>query len=155
MASTPSGTPTTSSTLSDIFNDSRSPSPSAPSPPFTQHANSGPIQSRTPSQSHPSDMPRLHQLHTTAGYREGIAAGKASSMQAGFDEGYAEGAKRGGKVGVVLGVLEGLGVGDEVMVRARGEMADGADEEIIQRWVQFTKDTAGMRGVTIEGVFER
>ncbi|KAK0730281.1 hypothetical protein B0H67DRAFT_548260 [Lasiosphaeris hirsuta] len=58
---------------------------------------------------HPSDVPRLQQEHTTAGYRDGITAAKASSVQAGFDEGFGLGATIGARAGQLLGVLEGLG----------------------------------------------
>lgn len=59
-------------------------------------------------QHHPSDMHRLQQEHTTAGYRDGITVAKASSVQAGFDEGFGLGATIGLKVGRLLGVLEGI-----------------------------------------------
>lgn len=59
-------------------------------------------------QHHPSDMYRLQQEHTTAGYRDGITVAKASSVQAGFDEGFGLGATIGLKVGRLLGVLEGI-----------------------------------------------
>ncbi|GAB1310577.1 Essential protein Yae1, N terminal [Madurella fahalii] len=57
---------------------------------------------------HPSDMPRLQQAHSTAGYRDGIAAAKGRSAQAGFDEGFGLGATVGARAGQLLGVLEGL-----------------------------------------------
>lgn len=57
---------------------------------------------------HPSDMHRLRQEHTTAGYREGITAAKGGSVQAGFDEGFGLGATIGLRVGYLLGVLEGV-----------------------------------------------
>ncbi|ROV93405.1 hypothetical protein VMCG_08433 [Cytospora schulzeri] len=57
---------------------------------------------------HPSDIHRLRQEHTTAGYREGITVAKASSVQAGFDEGFGLGATIGLRVGYLLGVLEGI-----------------------------------------------
>ncbi|KAK0387911.1 hypothetical protein NLU13_4156 [Sarocladium strictum] len=57
---------------------------------------------------HPSDMRRLETEHTTAGYREGLTAAKASSVQAGFDEGFSLGASLGQAVGQVLGTLEGI-----------------------------------------------
>lgn len=53
-------------------------------------------------------MPRLQQEHETAGYRDGITAAKATSVQAGFDEGYGLGATIGLRAGELLGVLEGL-----------------------------------------------
>lgn len=65
---------------------------------------------------HPSDMNRLQQDHSTAGYREGLSAGKNATLQAGFDEGYSLGAALGGVVGELLGLLEALVVsgGEEV-----------------------------------------
>ncbi|KAI3401194.1 hypothetical protein diail_11899 [Diaporthe ilicicola] len=60
------------------------------------------------SNQHPSDIHRLRQEHTTAGYREGITVAKATSIQAGFDEGFGLGATIGLKVGHLLGVLEGI-----------------------------------------------
>lgn len=60
------------------------------------------------SQHHPSDMHRLQQEHTTAGYRDGVTVAKAGSVQAGFDEGFGLGATIGLKVGRLLGLLEGI-----------------------------------------------
>jgi hypothetical protein len=57
---------------------------------------------------HPSDMRRLETDHHTAGYREGLTAAKASSVQAGFDEGFSLGASLGQAAGQVLGTLEGI-----------------------------------------------
>ena len=58
--------------------------------------------------SHPSDMRRLETDHTTAGYREGLTAAKASSVQAGFDEGFSLGAALGQVAGQILGTIEGV-----------------------------------------------
>jgi hypothetical protein len=57
---------------------------------------------------HPSDIHRLRQEHTTAGYREGITVAKGTSVQAGFDEGFGLGSTIGLRVGYLLGVLEGV-----------------------------------------------
>ncbi|KAK0753813.1 hypothetical protein B0T18DRAFT_484449 [Schizothecium vesticola] len=57
---------------------------------------------------HPSDIPRLQQSHTTAGYRDGITTAKASSVQPGFDEGFSLGATIGSRAGDLVGVLEGV-----------------------------------------------
>ncbi|RYP24172.1 hypothetical protein DL765_000667 [Monosporascus sp. GIB2] len=54
------------------------------------------------------DVRRLQVTHSTEGYREGITAGKAQSIQAGFDEGYNLGANVGLKAGQLLGLLEGI-----------------------------------------------
>ncbi|TEA20169.1 Uncharacterized protein C8034_v009186 [Colletotrichum sidae] len=61
-----------------------------------------------PSGAHPGDMPRLQAEHTTAGYREGVTAAKATSIQAGFDEGFGLGAEIGSLAGQALGLLEGV-----------------------------------------------
>jgi hypothetical protein len=55
-----------------------------------------------------SDVPRLQSIHTTNGYREGIAASKEQFLQEGFDEGYSLGAEVGAAAGRVIGVLEAL-----------------------------------------------
>jgi hypothetical protein len=55
-----------------------------------------------------SDVPRLQAAHSTAGYRDGIAASKERFIQAGFDEGYQVGAEIGFLVGRVLGSLDAL-----------------------------------------------
>ncbi|KAL1870542.1 hypothetical protein VTK73DRAFT_2581 [Phialemonium thermophilum] len=73
---------------------------------------------------HPSDIPRLRQEHTTAGYRDGIAAAKAQSVQAGFDEGFGLGATIGMRVGRLLGLLEGI-----VAAVSSGEDRRGAEQE--------------------------
>ncbi|EPE10791.1 abc1 domain containing protein [Ophiostoma piceae UAMH 11346] len=62
----------------------------------------------TDTSAHPSDMNRLQQEHSTAGYRDGLTAGKNASLQAGFDEGYSLGAALGLVVGELLGLIEGL-----------------------------------------------
>ncbi|KAK3987781.1 hypothetical protein QBC44DRAFT_330933 [Cladorrhinum sp. PSN332] len=62
----------------------------------------------TTSNHHPSDIPRLQQEHTTAGYRDGITFAKSQHVQAGFDEGYGLGATIGARAGQLLGLLEGL-----------------------------------------------
>ncbi|KAI1163552.1 hypothetical protein F5B18DRAFT_309937 [Nemania serpens] len=54
------------------------------------------------------DTRRLQAQHNTVGYREGITAGKASSMQAGFDQGFVIGANIGIRAGQILGLLEGI-----------------------------------------------
>ncbi|KAI1417130.1 hypothetical protein F5Y13DRAFT_80569 [Hypoxylon sp. FL1857] len=54
------------------------------------------------------DTRRLQAQHTTEGYRDGIIAGKAESIQAGFDEGFRLGAHVGLKAGRILGLLEGV-----------------------------------------------
>ncbi|KXH37674.1 Yae1 protein [Colletotrichum nymphaeae SA-01] len=61
-----------------------------------------------PMGTHPGDMPRLQAEHTNAGYREGISAAKAHSIQAGFDEGFSLGAEVGSLAGQIVGLFEGI-----------------------------------------------
>ncbi|KAK0735061.1 hypothetical protein B0T26DRAFT_622331, partial [Lasiosphaeria miniovina] len=86
---------------------------------------------------HPSDVPRLQQEHTTAGYRDGIAAAKGLSAQAGFDEGFGLGATIGARAGQLLGVLEGLAAAATQMpeaeaARVRGLLAEARRELCVQ-----------------------
>jgi len=65
-----------------------------------------------------SDIPRLREKHETEGYRDGVAQGKATTVQKGFDEGYHLGAVLGLRIGKILGIIEGIhralvGVGEE------------------------------------------
>ncbi|KAI1293426.1 hypothetical protein F5Y03DRAFT_328778 [Xylaria venustula] len=55
------------------------------------------------------DTRRLRAQHHTVGYREGITAGKARSIQAGFDHGFSLGAAIGIRAGQLLGLMEGIG----------------------------------------------
>ena len=87
--------PASTDPLADVFSDSPPASPS--------HAAPATLQSQEP-----SDIPRLRTTHTTAGYRDGIAASKTQSLQPGFDEGYSLGAILGLRVGYILGILEAL-----------------------------------------------
>lgn len=83
----------------DVFSGSRTPSPSQVHVPPSALG-------RT--RSEPSDVPRLRSQHSTAGYRDGIAHGKSTSVQGGFDEGYRYGAAVGLGVGYLLGILDGI-----------------------------------------------
>ncbi|KAJ4420925.1 Essential protein Yae1, N terminal [Neurospora sp. IMI 360204] len=76
---------------------------------------------------HPSDVPRLQQEHTTAGYRDGITVAKAEHVQAGFDEGFGLGATIGAVAGQLLGVLEGLSFA--VVSSAKGRPQQDHEEE--------------------------
>ncbi|KAL1900169.1 Essential protein Yae1, N terminal [Sporothrix stenoceras] len=76
---------------------------------------------------HPSDMNRLQQEHSTAGYREGLNEGKNSTLQAGFDEGYSLGAAIGGVVGELLGMLEALVVSGEEEGQAAAADTENGD----------------------------
>ncbi|EJT81637.1 hypothetical protein GGTG_01615 [Gaeumannomyces tritici R3-111a-1] len=99
-----------------------------------------PLADRQP-QSHPSDMRRLQAEHSTAGYRDGVTAAKAASVQAGFDEGFGLGAALGLRAGELLGVLEGLaaatsspGAGGYSGHAARlGGLLDAARDELSPR----------------------
>lgn len=88
----------TSDYLDDVF-------VSAPGSPSTAAGTAGaPEAADTTS----ADVNRLHHDHSTAGYRDGLTAGKNASIQAGFDEGYAVGAALGAVAGQLLGLVEGL-----------------------------------------------
>ncbi|KAF4842407.1 hypotheticall protein [Colletotrichum siamense] len=91
-----------------------------------------------PAGAHPSDMPRLQAEHTTAGYREGVTAAKATSIQAGFDEGFSLGAEIGSLAGQLLGLLEGIAHalddgghgGDEAIAKDARRALDEAKAEL-------------------------
>lgn len=90
-------------------------------------------------QNHPSDIHRLRQEHTTAGYREGITVAKGASIQAGFDEGFGLGATIGLKVGYLLGVLEGVAAAlsrDPSLASAHAEAATQLAEARAELGVQ-------------------
>jgi hypothetical protein len=80
------------------------------------------------------DTRRLQTRHTTVGYRDGITAGKASSIQAGFDQGFALGANIGLRAGQIRGLLEAISAAlDEAgptheSVRADGLASQAADD---------------------------
>ncbi|ORY67375.1 uncharacterized protein BCR38DRAFT_322108, partial [Pseudomassariella vexata] len=96
MVSTPQPAAHAGDPLDDVFGSDSG------SPVFAAHRG---LESR---ESHPSDVRRLETEHATAGYREGITAAKATSIQAGFDEGFSLGATIGLKAGQLLGYLEGI-----------------------------------------------
>lgn len=54
------------------------------------------------------DIQRLHTMHTTSGYREGLATSRETSVQSGFDEGHLLGAAVGIRAGYLQGLIEGL-----------------------------------------------
>ncbi|KAH8164968.1 hypothetical protein CIB48_g3250 [Xylaria polymorpha] len=80
------------------------------------------------------DTQRLRAQHNTVGYREGITAGKARSIQAGFDQGFALGANIGIRAGQILGLLEGISAAlaeagpTDDSVRADGLLSQAAAE---------------------------
>ncbi|KAL5606326.1 hypothetical protein BROUX41_002743 [Berkeleyomyces rouxiae] len=55
-----------------------------------------------------SELPRLQREHATNGYRDGVIAAKATSIQAGFDEGFSLGATFGKVAGQIHGMLNGI-----------------------------------------------
>jgi len=80
------------------------------------------------------DTRRLQAQHNTIGYREGITAGKSTTIQEGFDRGYALGANLGIKAGQVVGLLEAIsaalakgGSADEV-TRVAGLLSRAAED---------------------------
>ncbi|KAI1755868.1 hypothetical protein F4782DRAFT_372911 [Xylaria castorea] len=109
--------------LDDIF---------GPDPDIPGH---GPTVSATHGNSDMSlDTQRLRAQHNTVGYREGITAGKAGSIQTGFDQGFALGGNIGIRAGQILGLLEGIsaalaeaGPADEA-VRTQGLLSRAAAE---------------------------
>ncbi|KAM7222531.1 hypothetical protein V8F06_002025 [Rhypophila decipiens] len=92
-----------------------------------------------------SDIPRLKQEHTTAGYRDGVTIAKAASVQAGFDEGYGLGATIGAHAGRLLGLLQGL-VGalssNSNPASGSGSGKDGEDPENESARLQALLETA-------------
>ncbi|PHH52075.1 Uncharacterized protein yae1 [Ceratocystis fimbriata CBS 114723] len=52
-----------------------------------------------------SELPRLQREHATNGYRDGVTAAKAMSIQGGFDEGFSLGATFGKIAGQLQGML--------------------------------------------------
>lgn len=120
--------------LDDVFSDSPPASPS-------------PIASATLQSQEPSDIPRLRTTHTTAGYREGIAASKTQSLQPGFDEGYSLGAVLGLRVGYIIGVLEALHVALSATEKQRiGKILKEARDELSVEKV-FARGVWGEDGV--------
>ena len=103
LGAVPSSPPLSPLQTADLFTDIFSASPSPP-----LDASSSANASFPSTSAEPSDIPRLRSTHVTAGYREGIAAAKATSLQGGFDEGYSLGAVMGLRIGQILGILEGL-----------------------------------------------
>ncbi|KAK3945467.1 hypothetical protein QBC46DRAFT_303524 [Diplogelasinospora grovesii] len=73
-----------------------------------------------------SNIERLRETHMNSGYREGITAGKAESVQAGFDEGFGLGATIGEQAGQLLGFLEGLVAG----LQSHGSSAQQEQERL-------------------------
>ena len=60
------------------------------------------------STTNPSDIPRIRSIHSTAGYRDGIASAREAAAQPGFDEGYLLGAALGIRAGRLLGWMDGI-----------------------------------------------
>ncbi|KAK3330056.1 hypothetical protein B0H66DRAFT_542660 [Apodospora peruviana] len=101
----------TNNSIDDVWGDSDDDSNSTPSQQPTQEITNTTTTTNNSthhSHPHPSDVPRLQQEHTKAGYRDGVTCAKASSVQAGFDEGFGLGATIGAKAGQILGLLTSL-----------------------------------------------
>ncbi|KAF1982831.1 hypothetical protein K402DRAFT_313371, partial [Aulographum hederae CBS 113979] len=113
--------PPNENNLDDIFSSSRSPSPT-----LNPHEEN---RSRDL-----SDIPRLRQVHTTAGYRDGVTMAKTQFIQEGFDEGFQLGAEVGQRVGWLLGLLEGMATGlNAATLKERFE-------EVIALWAQARQE---------------
>ena len=128
-----------SALLDDVFSTSRPSSPTS-------------VASNTLQSSEPSEIPRLRTIHTTAGYRDGIASSKIASLQPGFDEGYSLGAVLGLRVGNMLGIIDGIfnalrGVkGVEEERRRISELSRQAKQELDLRNI-FGRDFWGGDGI--------
>lgn len=75
------------------------------------------------------DTHKLWQTHATAGYRDGISASKATSVQAGFDEGFALGGEIGRVVGYLNGCFEGIVL---ALLTRTGRVASGSVNDASQ-----------------------
>jgi hypothetical protein len=129
----PTTTTTTTTTTTDPFEDVFGPDNEQPS----QH------DAADRSAAHPSDMSRLEQQHVTAGYRDGVTAAKAASIQAGFDEGFGLGATVGLRAGELLGVLEGIAQA----LRVSGDDDDGGAAAASERRLADARRELGARAV--------
>ncbi|KAI5846526.1 hypothetical protein DFP73DRAFT_630952 [Morchella snyderi] len=115
------------------------------------------------------DLSSLRRTHTTLGYRDGIAASKATHVQSGFDEAYPLGGRFGLKVGWIKGVLEGLWMldrADERVSRLRREAdveldlrrvfaSEWFDEGGVWRYGLGGEEEEGEEGVTLDRVVEK
>lgn len=110
--------PAPSDPLDDVFgedsNDDRAPRNQLSNPSAASYSRTNDV----------SDVPRLQGIHTTNGYRDGIAASKEKFLQEGFDEGYSLGAEIGAAAGRLIGVLEAL------VVAIREEADEGIAEKL-------------------------
>jgi hypothetical protein len=88
----------------------------------------------------PSDISRLRSQHSTAGYRDGLTASKATTLQEGFDEGYSLGAEFGLEIGEILGVLQGI------YAAAKKTSHSEADHELLAK----TKELLGQASRELE-----
>ncbi len=103
-------------------------------------------------QAEPSEIPHLNRAHTTAGYRDGIAAAKSLSAQPGFDEGYPLGAALGARAGQLLGVMEGLAAAAGLHALAHpGNVQDGGSVGEGERMAGLLADAR--RELSAQGVF--
>jgi Essential protein Yae1, N terminal len=82
-----------------------------------------------------SDVRRVHTIHSTAGYRDGISASKEKFIQEGFDEGFLLGAELGFAVGYIQGCLEIIKGAfnnsiDQVYLKRVNEVVERASTEL-------------------------
>ncbi|OHF03483.1 Yae1 protein [Colletotrichum orchidophilum] len=119
----------------ETFDDVWGSEPGSPTTNFAQDAPTG---------THPGDIPRLQAEHTNAGYREGISAAKAHSIQAGFDEGFSLGAEVGSVAGQIVGLLEGIA--------AALDGGSSQDDEVLSKEARKTLEDAKAQ-LKIDSIF--
>ncbi|KAK4041471.1 hypothetical protein C8A01DRAFT_34555, partial [Parachaetomium inaequale] len=100
-----------------------------------------------------SDIPRLTQAHSTAGYRDGITLAKSRTAQQGFDEGYGLGANLGARAGQLLGVLEGLAAAVGLHALSSGSARGGQGRKEEARRLEGLL-TDARRELGVKGVFD-
>ena len=108
-----------------------------------------------------SDIPRIRQTHSTAGYRDGITEGKAETIQQGFDEGVSLGGEFGLKVGelegLVVGVVDALRAGSQGAQNAagsqviRGRISEDKEDHVVEL---KTRRGASSEATEQEGTFD-
>lgn len=96
--------------LDDVFGASEPSSPTQPAASTNLSAvEAGAVTDlATNPQKETADIARLRSIHSTTGYRDGLAVARENGLQPGFDEGYSLGAALGLKAGLVVGTFESL-----------------------------------------------
>jgi hypothetical protein len=145
----------------DVWGDDNDDDDNTPPPPHhhphhhhNQYTHNHPHQHPPPREI--SDIPRLSQAHTNAGYRDGITLAKSLTAQQGFDEGYGLGAHIGARAGQLLGVLEGLAaaVGLHLLSSSGGGGGGGEGQAAAEaRRIEALLGEA-RRELSVRGVFE-